>query len=164
MATTTPIEIRAVIFDMDGTLLDTETLSQKAIQMVLSGFDCAPMDWELQRKLLGLRGSDWSKIVVAERGLEGKLDPEYLVQQWGINLHELVKESVKMEGVMDVITKLREMNVLISVATSSYRDAFDNKKTYHEDMLGNMDVVVCGDDPEVCFYIVPTTTYDVIVI
>lgn len=76
--------IRAIIFDMDGTLLDTETLSDKAILLATFGGKTIPpyiqsqwpmsenrIPWELKRQLLGLRGSEWAPIVL-----------EYAQQHW----------------------------------------------------------------------------------
>ena len=63
--------IRCVIFDMDGTLLDTEALSCKAVIQAFASVNLTiPNDtlasledggfllpWELKRRILGLRGS-----------------------------------------------------------------------------------------------------------
>jgi len=83
-------EIKAILFDMDGTLLDTESLADKAILMALfggSGDDgngngngngersCLPeslrlkkptsewrLPWEVKKQILGLRGKEWGPI------------------------------------------------------------------------------------------------------
>jgi pseudouridine-5'-monophosphatase len=76
-ATATP-RIKAVIFDLDGTLLDTESLSCRA---VIDAFELtnAPLKpairsqlkqngdllpWELKSKILGLRGTEWVPITL----------------------------------------------------------------------------------------------------
>ena len=70
--------IKAVIFDLDGTLLDTESLSCRA---VIDSFELtdAPLEpairsqlkqdgdllpWELKQRILGLRGSEWVPITL----------------------------------------------------------------------------------------------------
>ena len=70
-STAMKVDIRAVIFDLDGTLLDTESLSCRA---VIEAFATAGLSipyeilatlhdgglllpWELKRRILGLRGS-----------------------------------------------------------------------------------------------------------
>lgn len=68
------IPIKAVIFDLDGTLLDTETLSDKAMFGAFG--DSLPSDvrekiregdklpWEIKKQILGLRGSEWIPMVI----------------------------------------------------------------------------------------------------
>lgn len=77
-STTTTPKIKAVIFDLDGTLLDTESLSCRA---VIDAFELtnAPLKpairsqlkqngdllpWELKRQILGLRGTEWVPITL----------------------------------------------------------------------------------------------------
>jgi phosphoglycolate phosphatase-like HAD superfamily hydrolase len=63
--------IRAILFDLDGTLLDTESLSCRAVIESFAAIDIAIpeeilatlreggmlLPWELKRRVLGLRGS-----------------------------------------------------------------------------------------------------------
>lgn len=66
-------KIKAVLFDLDGTLLDTEALSDKAI---IKMFDNLPdhvlkeieqnggkLHWECKKQILGLRATSWVPIV-----------------------------------------------------------------------------------------------------
>ena len=76
--------IRAVLFDLDGTLLDTEALSDKAVIHALG--DALPtsiyqelmhtdfrLPWELKKQILGLRANDWVPIVL-----------QYAQEYWGV--------------------------------------------------------------------------------
>jgi hypothetical protein len=80
-----PKIIKAILFDMDGTLLDTEALSDKAILLAFGStlpsaiLENPPMSdyrlpWELKKKILGLRGKDWIPIVKS-----------YAVQHWQVS-------------------------------------------------------------------------------
>mmetsp|Transcript_23048 Transcript_23048/g.54695 ORF Transcript_23048/g.54695 Transcript_23048/m.54695 type:complete len:341 (-) Transcript_23048:46-1068(-) len=98
------VNFKAILFDLDGTLLDTESLSDKAVLLAFemqmpprTDTDAAtsgsasrrvsslpndvlqrsPMSeyrlpWELKRQLLGLRGSEWSPLVLT-----------YAEEHWG---------------------------------------------------------------------------------
>lgn len=74
-------QIKAVLFDLDGTLLDTETLSDKSIVKAFG--DSLPaairdqhrdrLPWEIKKQLLGKRGDEWTPIVL-----------EYAQEKWGV--------------------------------------------------------------------------------
>ena len=68
--------VKAILFDMDGTLLDTESLSDKAVLLAAfrgtipsyilaqSPMSNHSIPWELKKQLLGLRGAEWAPIVI----------------------------------------------------------------------------------------------------
>lgn len=76
--------IKAVLFDLDGTLLDTEALSDKAniknfegllpshVQKELERNDNR-LPWEIKKQILGLRASSWVPLVTC-----------YAEEHWGV--------------------------------------------------------------------------------
>lgn len=67
---------KAVLFDLDGTLLDTEALSDKAILDALGDSlssaareelrekgDLLP--WDLKKQIIGKQGEDWVPMVIS---------------------------------------------------------------------------------------------------
>ena len=73
--------VHACIFDLDGTLLNSELISSQAMQMVLDKYGVKE-SWEIKSRILGLRGEEWGKLVVDYFNLQGQLDPTYLTEQW----------------------------------------------------------------------------------
>ena len=141
-------EISAVLWDLDGTLLDTETLSSEAIQAVLS--DCgATLEWELKKTLMGLPGSVWPAMVVDAYALQGRLSPADLLQRWETNMAGMSERIQKMDGALEAVEHFHRLNVPMGIATSSSRLSVEKKALQHGDIFGKMRVVVTGDDPTV---------------
>jgi beta-phosphoglucomutase-like phosphatase (HAD superfamily) len=76
--------IKAVLFDLDGTLLDTEALSDKANIKVLEGLlpDSVQVElarngnrlpWEIKKQILGLRYSSWVPLLTS-----------FATEEWGV--------------------------------------------------------------------------------
>ena len=82
-----PPKISAVIFDLDGTLLDTETLSCSAVldafgpslsedmRTMLRETENYKLPWELKKQTLGLQGHAWIPLVL-----------EYGRKHWGVRV------------------------------------------------------------------------------
>jgi beta-phosphoglucomutase-like phosphatase (HAD superfamily) len=136
-------EIEAVIFDLDGTLLDTEELSTQSINAVLAQFQEYRFDWQLKKRILGMRGADWSLLVVNELEMRGKLTPEELVIQWERELHSRCSQIRAMPGAMQLLHELGlQKNVpLMAIATSSNSASVALKSSSHGEMFGRMNLV-----------------------
>lgn len=138
---------KAALFDLDGTLLDTETLSTVAIQIVLDKYETgARIEWSLKRQLLGLRGDVWGQMVVDQLGLVGKVDGATLVAEWEENLNGLCPQVMKMLGAMQAVERCKDAGLRLGIATSSTASAVNSKRAKHEDLFAHMEIVVCGDD------------------
>lgn len=144
------VEIRGVIFDLDGTLLDTEPLSSRAIQQVLTSLKCPiPMSWEIQKRLLGLRGPDWSALLIDELKLHDLIDAPTFVKEWESNLSDLCSTVDLMPGAEYLTSTFESMGVKMAIATSSGIAAVAVKRKKHESLFSRMELIVAGDDPEV---------------
>lgn len=146
-----PIPIKAVIFDMDGTLLDTEQLSTDAIESVLVSRGVEePFTWELKAKCLGLRGLHWTQLLIDHYKIEDRISPNEFVVEWETFMNQRCSTIGKMPGADYTTTKLRELGVPLAIATSSYQAQMEIKRTKHVEMFARMNCVICGNHPEVC--------------
>jgi len=141
-------EIEAIIFDLDGTLLNTEVLATIALNMSIEEFDVR-VEWELKKRLLGLRPHEWTTLVIDELGLEGKIAPKELARRWEQNLEPLRNQAEEMPGAYTLTEQINNLCVPQAIATSSTEEAVLGKREKHEILFGRMAHVITGDDPEV---------------
>lgn len=140
--------IEAVIFDLDGTILDTESLSAKAVDLVARKFGKS-VQWPLQKKLLGLRGSEWSCILIEELGLRDDITPVEVIELWERNLHDMLDQVVPMHGAISLVETCLKLKLPMAIATSCNSRSAIQKLQRHPAIMSNMSSVIAGDDPDV---------------
>eukprot|EP01035_Chromulina_nebulosa_P018079 gene18079-23727_t len=116
--------------------------------MILTPFNRF-LTWDLKKTLLGLRGPEWSQILVDELQLNGLITPEEVVKQWEYNLNNLSSQVEAMPGAYELVDKLYSLKVPLAIATSSNNQMFIKKRMKHNEMFRKVNVVVCGDDEQV---------------
>lgn len=138
----------AVVYDLDGTLLDTENLAWDAINAVVQQFGVeGGITWDTRVKLLGLPGPTWAEIVLDESGLQGRLSPTELLADWHAHLEQLIAQlSSRLPGVDQLVGVLERAGVRQAIATSSTADAVRAKRANHESVFDAMDAIVSGDE------------------
>lgn len=91
-------KVKAVILDLDGTLLATEALSEKVLTRVLSrlgatdGIPAPVLTPTLKLEMMGLPDAAWTKLVVNTLQLQDSLTPADLLSQWEAEMEELMGE------------------------------------------------------------------------
>ena len=66
--------IKAVIFDMDGLLLDTEGIYTQVTQLISDRYGGRAFDWHFKQNTIGLGAYDLASYIV--RALELPISPE----------------------------------------------------------------------------------------
>lgn len=132
----------AVIFDLDGTLLDTEPLYTKATQRVIAPFG-KRFDRSLKRKIMGGDSRVGAAKVIDELDLPLTVD-EFLDQRAAI-LIKLFVAAPEIPGAGEFINMLSQRQIPMGLATSSDRNVCNIKLTGYS-WYACFDHVCCGDD------------------
>jgi pseudouridine 5'-phosphatase len=135
----------AVIFDLDGVLLDTEPLYTQAVQEIVGRWGKV-FDWPVKLRTLGRGAEEGARILLSS--LDVPLDVGQYLEERDRRLAELFGEARELPGARDFVAKLVERGLALAVATSSSRAQY-RQKTAHHAWFEAFRVVVCGDDPEV---------------
>ncbi|CAE7195519.1 GPP1 [Symbiodinium sp. CCMP2592] len=139
-------EVQAVIFDLDGTLIDYEGASHEALEAPLLRRDKA-LSWDLHGKIVGTKTEDWSRKILQDVSMDpGALTPEAYVQEYLEEIKALYSKIPAWPGTLPLLRALKKAGFPMAIATSSPRISFDEKMKYHQEILDLMDAVVTGDE------------------
>ncbi|MFN3239810.1 MAG: HAD family hydrolase [Pseudomonadales bacterium] len=134
----------AFIFDMDGTLLDTEPLYSAASQKVLDpyGVEYTP---ELKQRCIGGDSHNSAQIVIDHYDLP-LTSAEYLAKR-EVYLVELFRTVPEMPGAVGFLQALKQASQALGLATSSHKHLVDIKLG-NRPWAGHFQAIVSGDNPE----------------
>lgn len=157
--------IKAVIFDMDGTLLDSERIVLKAWQYVIDKYSL-PFDLSLPYRSIGLNYASMKTLFLSELGEDYPFDKYWgYAKQYLQNAKRRTAYPVKA-GFDELCTYLKANKVGMYVATSTYHDSAANELE-HSGILGYFDGIIGGDeitrgkpDPEIFITAAEKTGFD----
>lgn len=110
-------KLAAVVFDLDGLMVDTEPLAREAWRQVLVAYGRS-LDDDLFAKMIGLRLEDSTMLLIRELGLS--VAPADLAQKESESFFEIMKSGVAtMPGLHTFLETLQRYDLPWAVATSS---------------------------------------------
>lgn len=136
--------IKAIIFDMDGLMINSERVTYECYVKVLEKMNLT-MSEDFYKRLLGKTLSSAYQIMFDEYGKDFPMDDVLK------DVHQLMNDIFEKDGVplkdglIELLTYLKENNYLTIVATSSTRNRVEH-------LLGMADILkyyndsICGDE------------------
>ncbi|MEJ6670215.1 MAG: pseudouridine-5'-monophosphatase [Candidatus Azotimanducaceae bacterium] len=135
-------EPKAILFDLDGTLLDTEPLYTLATQKVLDPLG-KTFTLEFKRTIVGRQALESAAMTVNH--FELSLSPAEFLAQRALYLNSLFPNAEPIAGAEAFLAYLTERGVAFGIATSASRTLFELKRST-KPWLQAVDITLCGDE------------------
>ena len=117
--------MRALIFDLDGTLVDTVYAHVYAWQHALAEAGLPIDGWRIHRRI-GMSGGLFTRAVAREIGRPlSDEETEELQRRHGELFRELLPERRALPGAVELLCQLREKGIPHGIATSGRRPEID---------------------------------------
>lgn len=132
---------KLIIFDMDGTLVNSSLTIANAINYVRSRLGFEPMEQEYILKRVNDHTINPAKVFYHARAFNAKHEmwfSEYYTQN-----HD--KELVLYDGIKEMLDMLKDKGASLAVATNAYRNSTLESLT-HLDVHDHFDAIACYDD------------------
>jgi HAD superfamily hydrolase (TIGR01509 family) len=136
-------QIHALIFDMDGLLVDSEGLAAVAMDRLLDGRGLSRRP-EIHEKLLGRRLVE--ALAIVHDGYEIDDDVDVLIAQYAELRTEALRGAVRpMPGALEIVERARRAGLTIALATSGRRVHVDISLE-ETGLTGKFDSETTGDE------------------
>jgi len=137
--------IHAVIFDHDGTLVNSEPVHMKCWQEVLRNYNAELSQEDYNRHLSGMPSIYSATWLAAKFNLD--IEPGALLSSKQKLLQEFltIQGFPLMPGVDTLLQYLQQKRIPLAVATGAGRDEVTHSLTFHK-MTSYFQAVVCKDD------------------
>ena len=136
----------ALIYDLDGVLLDTEPFYTQVTQEIVGRYG-KTFDWSIKSRMIGRPSIESARYLI--EALELPITPEDYLSERAGRLEALFRETPAVRGAERFTRAVAERGIPQAVATSSEKRLFDLKVLRHRQWFALFAAVVTGDDPRV---------------
>ncbi|MGN1400195.1 MAG: HAD family hydrolase [Bacillus sp. (in: firmicutes)] len=145
---------RAVIFDMDGLMFDSEALGLKIAEQVMDDYPY-DFDYELNKRIIGTNVKNVQREYMKLYGMEFPFE-EFMERKHRL-LHEHYEQNdiPKKRGLLELLAFLKQHDFKIGMASSTYREkgTYMLKKAgiyeYFDARVFGDEVIESKPDPEI---------------
>lgn len=127
-----------IVFDIDGTILDTEESILCSLQQTLKEVENMHFDKDELTFVLGIPGKDSLKTI------DVKNIPK-VIERWLENADDYLHTVTVFEGILPLIETLKESGYTLGIVTSKTRAEYVNDFDYF-DLDKHFGVTICADD------------------
>ena len=136
-------DLEAIVFDLDGLMVDSEPAAQQAWERVLKGYGRV-LDDETFAGIVGMRITDSVHTLREKYDLEAS--PDELLEQEKIAFSEISAGGLSpMAGLSLLVAEIQERHIPWAVATSSRRD-YALTILNHLELTSSCGAIAAGDE------------------
>ena len=117
------MKYKHIVFDIDGTLIDTEYAVLHSLQETIKGLSGREIPCSELRFALGITGTD------ALKKLEIK-DTSYAVELWDKNMRNYTNTIKVFDGIIELLKNLLSLDYKMGIVTSKTREEFTHDLSY----------------------------------
>ncbi|VDM21917.1 unnamed protein product [Wuchereria bancrofti] len=144
----TCVKITHVIFDLDGLLLDSETVYTRINEEILLGYG-KKYTMELKAKMAGMGMNESINVILKHEDLIGKVTLEQYRKQYLELTSKYLPDSKLLPGALRLVKHLAKHLIPIALCTGSSTFEFETKMQKHQELLQLINLRVLADDPSV---------------
>lgn len=135
--------LKLVLFDVDGTLLDTENIWKQAMDEAGKKFGVFDLGETLFPKIVGKSGKD--EEVIYKKELPSDILDDIIKYWRDIGFKRIAENVPQKPGVHEIFEYVKNKGLYIGVGTATNRELTEERlKKIH--ILDDIDYLICGDE------------------